>query len=1137
MSGGQHHLHPHHVQHGQHVTAQQPFSNHHDVSDLHDAPAHVMDASQFPGFSYSFSSLPDQSHAMVMPTNLSPSLGYNDDSAAHYSHQQQHAQHRESLSSSHTAISGTMTPSAVPIAPPPAFRATSETHRSSPGTSDESTQDRNSPPANSFEEPTAEDFGLANSGHGDGCDLGGKVKDEKPEAAPAWSDLKTKAGKDRKRLPLACIACRRKKIRCSGEKPACKHCLRSRIPCVYKVTARKAAPRTDYMAMLDKRLKRMEERIIKIVPKADHDTSPAVVRAVVKPTLPGSGPPPSKPVTARKRGFDDAFASDLETWAKDSSKRKSSDGSAAGKAGSAEVQQDEENRLFLEGLEALPSKDVQGHLAEVFFDNVYGQAYHLLHKPSYMRKLRNNALPPVLVLSVCAVAARFTPNPKISPSQRQFLRGEEWASHARDICTRRYEWPNITILTCLLILGLHEFGTCHGGRSWALGGQAIRMAFALQLHRDLDYDPLCAGTRTTLSFVDREIRRRIMWACFLMDRFNSSGSDRPMFIKEQSIKIPLPVEERFFQLDMPVQAENLDGSVSRSANDDNEFQRDHAQVKMGVAAYTIRSIAIWGRIVSYLNQGGKEADHHPMWSSESDYSKLVEEIDAFTHSLPQSLQYTPENLDLRISDKSASQYLLLHLSIQQNTLFLGQAAVTFANTRAGMEAPTDFVSRVSAKTFTAANKISDIIRDSEQSQCCISAPFAGYCAFSSTALHIMSIFSGRPAMKASAEMNAGINIRFLRKMMRYWGMFQWMVENIRSQYRNALNTSQSGRMNGEGSPASLIQYGDWFNKFPHGVSDPDLLEITMKKKKEKGEDAVLEQKPELQSVEEFFTTLSPSQNTESKGAQRPLLTKRKSMGKNSSDGAVPTRASISELPRVDSAAAHTPGGRRPSVHEDGAVRQQPPILQQSPTKKQKQQQQQQQQEQQQQQQQQPPRRISASLGGQTNGRAGMSPFGAPQSQPQPFTSMSPLSPTSLNPFATQQLHQQAPPPSQPQQQPLGQHPFFSADMLSMNVPHHSQHPNGFVRPLGRQLSLGGFSADSPNSSGMPDVQQHPRASLPLTPGSMSNFGGQDPSWFLPLNMDGSEVNQQLGFPGNAVDPFANMFGMAPSQIHGLQHPL
>jgi hypothetical protein len=117
-----------------------------------------------------------------------------------------------------------------------------------------------------------------------------KVSKDDPHDPPLWSEMKTKAGKERKRLPLACIACRRKKIRCSGEKPACKHCVRSRIPCVYKVTARKAAPRTDYMAMLDKRLKRMEDRVVRLIPKESLPSVANVGRSVVKPSIPGAPP-------------------------------------------------------------------------------------------------------------------------------------------------------------------------------------------------------------------------------------------------------------------------------------------------------------------------------------------------------------------------------------------------------------------------------------------------------------------------------------------------------------------------------------------------------------------------------------------------------------------------------------------------------------------------------------------------------------------------------------------------------------------------------------------------------------------------------------------------------------------------------
>jgi len=197
--------------------------------------------------------------------------------------------------------------------------------------------------------------------------MSSEIKEE-PEAKPAWSELKTKAGKERKRLPLACIACRRKKIRCSGEHPACRHCTRSRIPCVYKVTTRKAAPRTDYIAMLDKRLKRMEERVIKIIPKEELAEASAIPRANLKP----SGPPYS----GKKRGAEEAFGSQLDAWAES-------------KANSTlKGRKPDESKINTEGAEHLPSKEIQEYLSEVFFDYLYGQSYHLMHKPSYIRRLR-----------------------------------------------------------------------------------------------------------------------------------------------------------------------------------------------------------------------------------------------------------------------------------------------------------------------------------------------------------------------------------------------------------------------------------------------------------------------------------------------------------------------------------------------------------------------------------------------------------------------------------------------------------------------------------------------------------------------------------------------------------------------------
>jgi Fungal Zn(2)-Cys(6) binuclear cluster domain len=220
-----------------------------------------------------------------------------------------------------------------------------------------------------------------NTSEDGGAEDGKKTQADKGESSQApWSELKTKAGKERKRLPLACIACRRKKIRCSGQKPSCRHCLRSRTPCVYKVTARKAAPRTDYMSILDKRLKRMEDRIIKIIPKEEAKDVLSTERSNVKPAPPGKS---VGEVAEGKRAVgDDMFIREIESWADQSHPKEKAPYWPLKKTDL------EENSLFYDGAEHLPSQEIQEHLAEVYFDYVYGQAYLLLHKPSFMRGLR-----------------------------------------------------------------------------------------------------------------------------------------------------------------------------------------------------------------------------------------------------------------------------------------------------------------------------------------------------------------------------------------------------------------------------------------------------------------------------------------------------------------------------------------------------------------------------------------------------------------------------------------------------------------------------------------------------------------------------------------------------------------------------
>ena len=832
---------------------------------------------------------------------------------------------------------------------------------------------------------------------------------EEDKSQPAWSELKTKAGKERKRLPLACIACRRKKIRCSGEKPACRHCMRARVPCVYKVTTRKAAPRTDYMAMLDKRLKRMEDRVIKVIPKDELPDMSVTGRASVKPPLPGAQSTNKKDKgsnidDAKKRSAEEAFTAELTSWT--SSNRPKS--AVLDPITGLRRQREGENKLFIEGSEALPPQHIQEHLAEVFFDCVYGQSYLLLHKPSFLRKLKAGTVPPVLILAVCAVSARFSTHPQVS-TEPAFLRGEQWATPARKIIERRHYEPNITILIAMLMLGLHHFGTCEGGLSWSFGGQASRMGYALQLHRELEKEPMGreqlagkskpnnpAGTQDgtqpqiktnsndtsntnppispELSFTDREIRRRTMWACYLMDTFNSSGTERPSFLSEEYFQIQLPMKESHFQMEIPGVTENLDGDVPSqpqrrpkpgatiAATNEVTALQAEARSNMGVAAYVIRGVVLWKRIVKYLNLGGKEKDPHSIWDPLSEFTALARQITALKQSLPSDLVYTSANLATHASSRLGNQFLLLHIMLAQCSLFLHRFAIpTHPTSRphhtpllaSGM--PKTFLTQSAQTVVDAAGQISSIIAASAGHT--LTVPFAGYCAYASATVHVWGIFSRLPSLETTSKENLRHNYRYLTRMKRYWGMFHYMAESVKDTYRAfadsfarysslaatgaSLLRSRSSTNNAidvEGSPVdgmsrsqtpaggkashsasssiatapgvqetkAMFQYGDWFDKYPHGVSEAEWETSHLEYKRESsgGTEAVMSHRSELQSVEEFFASLTPpSKGEEMQSGRNKKIARRR--GKSVADSGT---ASTARKPSTSAGQQNDPKG-------------------------------------------------------------------------------------------------------------------------------------------------------------------------------------------------------------------------------------
>jgi hypothetical protein len=154
-------------------------------------------------------------------------------------------------------------------------------------------------------------------------------------------------------------------------------------------------------------------------------------------------------------------------------------------------------------------------------------------------------------------------------------------------------------------------------------------------------------------------------------------------------------------------------------------------------------------------------------------------------------------------------------------------------------------------------------------------------------------------------------------MKRYWGMFHYMVESAKDRYRQfadaTLKGPQASLSGSQGPP--LFQYGDWFDKYPHGVSRAHWEDPDTNMKKEKGDDAVMGQRPDLQSVEEFFASLSPS----AKPAQPRKLQKRDDRRDSPSRTSMlpPQPAEFGQQPRAPQQLMDLSGTTAPTVMAAG----------------------------------------------------------------------------------------------------------------------------------------------------------------------------------------------------------------------------
>ncbi|KAJ8104061.1 fungal-specific transcription factor domain-containing protein [Lipomyces tetrasporus] len=606
-------------------------------------------------------------------------------------------------------------------------------------------------------------------------------------------------GGDKRKLVIACIACRKKKVKCSGDRPACGNCLRLNVPCQYPAVKNRGS-RFGYHEMLNKRLEMMERHIKP--PAVGNISSPYhASKLSASPSLPrehsDSNSSTSTNVITPAANSSNAF--DLSTNSASAKQRlkRAADGTFKGlgsgvdpatadddvdsdlihslgdTVGSGDADSPTRDRVQVNSVLAnvnMPDFEIIHHLTELYFRYLNNQSYSFLHKPTFIPRLRAGQVNPLLVLAVCAVSARFSRHPQIM-TQPRYSAGEPFLQEARKLLSQEFDEPTVETTQAILIMGFNDFCGLNGGRAAIYSGLSMRMAATLGLNKESDDQ--------NLSWVDREIRRKTWWSVLVFDRLAHSGPKRSFLLMEEECQIQLPSSDHAFLNNIPVVTELLTGEYPPN---DPELPR----VSLDLPGYHVKSVIMWGHITSYVNMDRKKENFAP-WTEYSEFHKLEREIDSFYSSLPPHLVYSRDNLIALDATQQAGTFVHMHVCIQQSLCALHRCIYPYDHSNSKFEAPPiSFIERSANKLTAAACAISGILNDTLQVEDVLPAAFVGFGAYNSATVHIVNAFSTDSAISMMAKKHLTVNLKFLVLLREYWAIAGGWCTTLKDRYFHKL---------------------------------------------------------------------------------------------------------------------------------------------------------------------------------------------------------------------------------------------------------------------------------------------------------------------------------------------------------------
>ncbi|KAI9794688.1 MAG: hypothetical protein M1833_007404 [Piccolia ochrophora] len=487
---------------------------------------------------------------------------------------------------------------------------------------------------------------------------------------------------------IACVVCRKRKLKCDGSKPSCGTCSRLGHDCAYDEVRRKSGPKRGYVKALEARLAQVETMLKTQdpedkVPENTHsyptgEQHPVLSQSAFDTSTDGldfgiSHTDVMPDMFTTPGRFDDASdATHLGTMPL-----------GEGLDGSDPFSWE---MIGLGINEPLPTQDVVDELYQIYFEKIH-PSMPMIHRRRFLAamNLAPHMRPPVCLRYAMWSLAASVSNKYANLQEhfytraRKYIEIDEMRGHGEGTITIAHSqaWS---------LIANYEFKMMYFPKAWMSTGRAVRLAQMMGLHRldgmGLDVKQCLPPPR---DWTDREERRRTFWIAFCEDRYASIGTGWPMTIDEKDILTNLPASEEAFDKNKQQRTVGLKDALSSSGAS-----------SLSPFAGVVLMACLFGRNLIHLHRPEPDDcdDDHENGAFWKRHRTLENILYTTTVSLPAHLKLPAGVTDANI--------VFLNMNIHTSTICLHQAAIFKADKNrlpASMNPFISFCLYVAARVF------------------------------------------------------------------------------------------------------------------------------------------------------------------------------------------------------------------------------------------------------------------------------------------------------------------------------------------------------------------------------------------------------------------------------------------------------